>query len=50
MGLTVVAIAALSGIRYDRIRAAPPRPQQLARAVLRPVAAVMRGQKRSETG
>ncbi len=50
MGLTVVAIAALSGVRYDRIRAAPLRPQQLARAVLRPVAAVMRGQKRPEAG
>ena len=45
MGLAVVAIAALSGLRYDRIRAAPPRPQQLARAALRPIAAMMRGQK-----
>ena len=45
MGLAVAVIAGVSGLRYDRLPGAPPRPQQLARAVLRPVAAVMRGQK-----
>ena len=45
MGLAVVGIAALSGLRYDRIRAPAVRPERVARAALRPIAAVMRGQK-----
>ena len=42
MGLAVIAVAAVSGLRYDRIRELPA---EAARAALRPVAALMRGQK-----
>ncbi len=45
MGLAVIAIAAFSGLRYDRLGGPPARAQQAARAVLRPIAALMRGQK-----
>ena len=42
MGLAVIAVAAAAGLRYDRLRTAPA---DAARAALRPVAALMRGQK-----
>ena len=42
MGLAVIAVAAVAGLRYDRLRAAPA---DAARAALRPIAALMRGQK-----
>ena len=42
MGLAVIAVAAVAGLRYDRLRAAPA---DAARAGLRPIAALMRGQK-----
>ena len=42
MGLAVIAVAAAAGLRYDRLRVAPA---DAARAALRPIAALMRGQK-----
>ena len=42
MGLAVIAVAAVAGLRYDRIRELPA---EATRAALRPVAALMRGQK-----
>ena len=48
MGLAVAGIAALSGLRYDRIRAPAARAERVVRAALRPMAAVMRGQKEGD--
>ena len=45
MGLAVAAVASVAGLRYDRIRGLPAEAARATGEALRPVAALMRGQK-----